>query len=61
MGQKKSFLAVTLVFLIALDSYGIQNSFEVYRGTHTSAVADRFQNHVMPFFSKGLHFPAPNN
>ena len=23
-------------------------------GTHTSAVADRFQNHVMPFFSKNL-------
>ena len=37
-----------------LDSYGIVNSFEVYSGTHTSAVADRFQNHVMPFFSKNL-------
>jgi enterochelin esterase-like enzyme len=38
----------------ALDSYGIANSFEVYRGTHTSAVADRFQNHVIPFFGKSL-------
>ena len=37
-----------------LDSYGIANSFEIYPGTHTSAVADRFQNHVMPFFSKNL-------
>jgi enterochelin esterase-like enzyme len=37
-----------------LDKYGIANSFEVYSGTHTSAVADRFQNHVMPFFSKNL-------
>jgi S-formylglutathione hydrolase FrmB len=37
-----------------LDSYGIANSFEVYHGTHTSAVADRFQNRVMPFFSKNL-------
>jgi enterochelin esterase-like enzyme len=37
-----------------LDSYGIVNSFEVYHGTHTSAVADRFQNHVMPFFSQNL-------
>ncbi|HTS63148.1 MAG TPA: alpha/beta fold hydrolase [Candidatus Acidoferrales bacterium] len=37
-----------------LDSYGIANSFEIYSGTHTSAVADRFQNHVMPFFSKNL-------
>lgn len=37
-----------------LDNYGLQNSFEIYPGTHTSAVADRFQNHVMPFFSKNL-------
>ena len=37
-----------------LDSYGIANSFEIYHGTHTSAVADRFQNHVLPFFSRNL-------
>jgi S-formylglutathione hydrolase FrmB len=37
-----------------LDSYGVSNTFEVYPGTHTSAVADRFQNHVLPFFSKNL-------
>jgi S-formylglutathione hydrolase FrmB len=37
-----------------LDQYGIANTFEIYKGTHTSAVADRFQNHVMPFFSKNL-------
>jgi enterochelin esterase-like enzyme len=39
-----------------LDKYGIANSFEVYPGTHTSAVADRFQNHVMRFFSERLCF-----
>ncbi len=39
-----------------LDRYGLANSFEIYSGTHTSAVADRFQNHVMPFFSKNLCF-----
>jgi S-formylglutathione hydrolase FrmB len=37
-----------------LDSYGVANTFEIYSGTHTSAVADRFQNHVMPFFSRNL-------
>ena len=37
-----------------LDTYGIPNAFEVYHGTHTSAVADRFQNHVLPFFSSHL-------
>ncbi len=39
-----------------LDRYGIANSFEMYHGTHTSAVADRFQNHVLPFFSQNLCF-----
>ena len=37
-----------------LDTYGIANTFEIYKGTHTSAVADRFQNHVLPFFAKVL-------
>ncbi len=37
-----------------LDTYGIANSFEIYSGTHTSAVAVRFQTHVLPFFSKNL-------
>jgi S-formylglutathione hydrolase FrmB len=41
-----------------LDSYGIKNGFEIYHGTHTSAVAVRFQEHVMPFFSENLCFEA---
>jgi enterochelin esterase-like enzyme len=41
-----------------LDNYGLANTFEIYSGTHTSAVADRFQNHVLPFFSKNLCFTA---
>ncbi len=39
-----------------LDSYGIRNRFTMYPGTHTSAVAYRFQDHVLPFFSRHLCF-----
>jgi S-formylglutathione hydrolase FrmB len=39
-----------------LDQYGIANTFEIYPGTHTSDVAVRFQEHVMPFFSRTLSF-----
>ena len=39
-----------------LQRYGIPSTFEEYKGTHTSAVAVRFQNFVMPFFSKQLSF-----
>ena len=40
----------------ALDQYSIANTFELYPGTHTSDVAVRFQEHVMPFFSRTLSF-----
>ena len=39
-----------------LDSYGIANTFEVYPGDHVSAVADRMQNHMLPFFGRQLAF-----
>ncbi len=41
-----------------LNNYGIKHGFEIYQGTHTSKVADRFQNHVIPFFSQNLCFEA---
>ncbi len=41
---------------VRMDDFGVKNSFELYSGTHTSAVADRFQNHVLPFFGKVLRF-----
>jgi enterochelin esterase-like enzyme len=37
-----------------LRRYGIGASFEEYKGTHTSGVALRFQNFVLPFFGKQL-------
>ncbi len=43
----------------ALDGYGIANTFTVYPGTHTSNVAFRFQDFVMPFFSNSLSFDPP--
>jgi S-formylglutathione hydrolase FrmB len=41
-----------------LDTYGIAHGFEIYQGTHTSKVADRFQNHVLRFFGRSLCFAA---
>jgi hypothetical protein len=54
VGDKDGLRTDTAKLHDVLDNYGIANSFEIYHGTHTSAVADRFQNHVMPFFSKNL-------
>ena len=44
-----------------LQRYGIPSTFEQYKGTHTSALAVRFQNFVMPFFDKHLIFQSPRS
>ncbi|MFN8093832.1 MAG: alpha/beta fold hydrolase [Vicinamibacteria bacterium] len=58
VGDQDGLKADTVKLHEALDAYGIAHGFEVYPGTHTSAVADRFQNHVLPFFSRSLCFEA---
>jgi enterochelin esterase-like enzyme len=58
VGDKDGLRADTGKLHDVLDTYKIANTFEIYPGTHTSAVADRFQNHVLPFFSKNLCFTA---
>jgi enterochelin esterase-like enzyme len=58
VGDQDGLRADTGELHAVLDKYGIANGFEVYPGTHTSAVAVRFQNYVMPFFSKNLCFHA---
>jgi hypothetical protein len=54
VGDKDGLRADTSRVHEVLDTYGLAHAFEVYSGTHTSHVADRFQNHVLPFFSKNL-------
>jgi enterochelin esterase-like enzyme len=58
VGDQDSLRVDTVTFHEVLDKYGITNRFEVYSGTHTSKVADRFQNHVLPFFNQNLCFQA---
>ena len=58
VGDQDGLRADTAALHAVLNEYGIANSFEEYSGTHTSKVAERFQNHVLPFFSKTLCFEA---
>lgn len=59
VGDKDSLRTDTGKLHEALDKYGIANTFTVYPGTHTSDVAFRFQDFVMPFFSNSLSFDPP--
>ena len=56
VGDQDRLRADTASLHEALDKYAIANTFEVYEGTHTSRVADRFQNHVLGFFDRSLCF-----
>ena len=58
VGDQDGLRADTTTLHEVLDKYDIANTFEIYHGTHTSAVADRFQNYVVPFFSRNLCFQA---
>jgi len=54
VGDQDGLKADTVALHDVLERYGIAHGFEVYSGTHTSRVADRVQNHVLPFFSRTL-------
>jgi enterochelin esterase-like enzyme len=58
VGDKDPGVATMTQLHKVLDGYGLANSFELFEGTHTSRVAFRFQEHVLPFFSKNLCFTA---
>jgi enterochelin esterase-like enzyme len=56
VGDQDGLRVDTAALNAAIQRYGIASTFEEYKGTHTSAVAVRFQNYVMPFFGKNLCF-----
>jgi hypothetical protein len=59
VGDQDGLRVDTATLHTVLESYGVSNSLEIYSGTHTSAVAFRFQDFVIPFFSKYLSFEEP--
>lgn len=54
-GDKDKGIAASIVVLDAeLKKYKINHSFEIYDGTHTSHIADRISEKMLPFFSTNL-------
>lgn len=54
VGDKDTLVDDTRRLHEALESRGIANTFEIYPGTHTSHVAFRIQEQVLPFFGRNL-------
>jgi enterochelin esterase-like enzyme len=53
-GDKDGLTKDATVMHNELDEFGVQNSFEVYPGTHTSGIAERFGTKVLPYFQAHL-------
>ncbi|MEO6186046.1 MAG: alpha/beta fold hydrolase [Steroidobacteraceae bacterium] len=58
VGDKDSLVGDTRRMHEALLALGIANTFEIYPGDHTSHVAFRIQENVLPFFGRSLSFTA---
>jgi S-formylglutathione hydrolase FrmB len=56
-GDKDTGIAATIRTLDGiLDRYELPHTFEIYEGTHTSAIPARIELKTMPFFSRNLAF-----
>mgnify|MGYP002619337112 FL=1 len=58
VGDKDGLRVDTAALHRQITAYGIPASFEEYDGDHTNRLGDRFQNHVLKFFSETLCFDA---
>jgi enterochelin esterase-like enzyme len=54
VGDKDTLLADDTAIHEELTKFGIRHDWAVYSGTHTSAIAQRFDEVVLPFFAKNL-------
>lgn len=56
VGDKDGLVEDTRRMHEALRAHGIASSLEIYQGDHTSHLAFRMQDHVLPFFGRNLSF-----
>jgi S-formylglutathione hydrolase FrmB len=58
VGLQDNLITSNRVFEEALTRFGVQHTFETYEGDHSSRVAQRLEEKVLPFFSHQLSFEA---
>ena len=56
VGLQDGLLGANEALRDVLEAYDIPHTFETYEGNHTNRVAERYEMHVLPFFSKVLAF-----
>jgi S-formylglutathione hydrolase FrmB len=56
IGTKDGLLASNKELDQAMSRFGVPHTYGEYDGDHTNKVAERIEQHVLPFFSKNLSF-----
>ena len=62
IGLQDGLITSNEVFVAGLQRFGVPHTYSTYEGDHGNRVAQRIEEHVLPFFSKHLSFagaPAP--
>jgi S-formylglutathione hydrolase FrmB len=61
IGDKDFLLEGNTTLDALMTSYGIQHGFETYDGDHVNRLPHRFENDMLPFFSRHLKTTASNS
>ena len=54
IGLQDNLITANRVLVGRMSAFGIPHTFETYEGDHGNRVAERLEQHVLPFFSKHL-------
>ena len=61
VGLQDNLITSNKVLVDALTRFGVRHTFETYEGDHSSKVAQRLEEKVLPFFSQQLSFDQPRS
>jgi S-formylglutathione hydrolase FrmB len=56
IGLQDGLITSNEVFVERLTRFGVPHTYQTYEGDHGNRVAERIEQHVLPFFSKHLSF-----
>lgn len=54
IGEQDGLIGANRTLSETMTRYGVEHTFETYEGDHVNRIAERFEQHVLPFFSRHL-------
>jgi hypothetical protein len=54
VGEQDGLIGANRTLSETMTRYGVDHAFETYEGDHVNRISERFEQHVLPFFSEHL-------